>query len=205
MTGPGKKMHVSVEMLFELLQENEYCDVSENKYTSDSEIEVKILSSGEQSVISDEKEIVSDNSSMQNGMWADTGAEQPHLLFTELFYVPEIAEIIAEESNWYAQKFLESTPGLKPRYRSHYWNEMNRIEIMKSLAFFLLQVLHQRPHNIFSHRKILETPIFLDICSERKFHLLKFFHFVDNKSYDEATCNSKRLYIVLSFISLLYL
>jgi hypothetical protein len=37
----------------------------------------------------------------------------------------------------------------------------------------------------------------LDLCSERRFHLLLnffFFHFVGNNSYDEATCSSKRLY-----------
>jgi hypothetical protein len=36
---------------------------------------------------------------------------------------------------------------------------------------------------------------FLELFSERRFHLLlKFFHFVDNESYNEATCSSKRLY-----------
>jgi hypothetical protein len=40
----------------------------------------------------------------------------------------------------------------------------------------------------------LETPVFLHPFSERGFHLLlKFLHFVDNKSYDEATCSSKKL------------
>jgi hypothetical protein len=35
----------------------------------------------------------------------------------------------------------------------------------------------------------------LDLFSERRFRLLlKFLHFVDNESYDEATCGSKRLY-----------
>jgi hypothetical protein len=61
----------------------------------------------------------------------------------------------------------------------------------------LLQGLHQKPDNksYFSWRKILETLIFLDLFSERRFHLLlKFLHFVDNESYDEATCGSRRLY-----------
>jgi hypothetical protein len=36
--------------------------------------------------------------------------------------------------------------------------------------------------------------IFLELFSERRFHLLlKFLHFVDNESYDEETCCSKRL------------
>jgi hypothetical protein len=42
--------------------------------------------------------------------------------------------------------------------------------------------------------KILETPIFLDLFSDRNFHLPLKFNFVDNESYDEATCGSNRLY-----------
>jgi hypothetical protein len=43
--GPSKKMHVSdAEMLYELLQENKYSDISESVYSGDSEINVNILS-----------------------------------------------------------------------------------------------------------------------------------------------------------------
>jgi hypothetical protein len=74
---------------------------------------------------------------------------------------------------------------------------MNRIEIMKFLQFFLLQELHQKPDNksCFCQKKSLEMPIFLELFSERKFHLLlKLLHFADSESYSEATCASKRLY-----------
>jgi GMP synthase-like glutamine amidotransferase len=55
MAGPSKKMRVSDEGVFcELLQENEYSDISESEYSSDRKISVKILSGGEQSVTSDE-------------------------------------------------------------------------------------------------------------------------------------------------------
>jgi hypothetical protein len=40
-----------------------------------SEINVKIPSWGEQSVTSHEEENISDNSSMQHGIWAKSGAE----------------------------------------------------------------------------------------------------------------------------------
>jgi hypothetical protein len=68
---------------------------------------------------------------------------------------------------------------------------------MKFLTFFLLQELHQKPDNksYFCQRKTVEMSIFLELFSERRFHLLlEFLHSVDNKSYDEATCGSKRLY-----------
>jgi hypothetical protein len=74
---------------------------------------VKISSCGEQSVSSDEGENISDNSSMQHGIWAESSAKQPHFPFTgkpginvhledpsnpliyfELPFVPEIVEVI---------------------------------------------------------------------------------------------------------------
>jgi hypothetical protein len=63
----SSKMHMNDEVLYKLLQENEYSNISESEYSSDSEINVKISSCGEHSVSSDE-ENVSDNSSMQHGM-----------------------------------------------------------------------------------------------------------------------------------------
>jgi hypothetical protein len=40
---------------------------------------VSISSGGEQSIVSDEAENISDNSSMQHDVWANLGAEQPCL------------------------------------------------------------------------------------------------------------------------------
>jgi hypothetical protein len=57
--------------------------------------------------------------------------------------------------------------------------ELNRNKITKLVAFFLLQGLQLKLDN---KRKILETPIFLDLFSERGVYLLlKFLHFVDNE------------------------
>jgi hypothetical protein len=52
------------EVFYELFQENEYSDISDSEYCSDSEVNVKILSGGEQTVSSDEAENVSDSSSV---------------------------------------------------------------------------------------------------------------------------------------------
>jgi hypothetical protein len=69
-------------VFYELLQENEHSDILESEYNSDSEINVKMSSNGEQSVSSDDAENVSDNNSMQPDTWATSGAEQPRFLFT---------------------------------------------------------------------------------------------------------------------------
>jgi hypothetical protein len=124
-------MGVGDEEMYKLLQEIEYSNISESKYSSDSEINVKI-SCGEQSVSSDEEEDASDSSSMQHVTWAKSGHEQPcfplngkpginvdledpsnPLEYFELFCTPEIGEVITREVNQYAKKFLENTPNLK--------------------------------------------------------------------------------------------
>jgi hypothetical protein len=51
MACPSKEMRVSdKEVFYELLQENECSDISGNEFSIDSEIYVKILLGGEQSV-----------------------------------------------------------------------------------------------------------------------------------------------------------
>jgi hypothetical protein len=75
---------VSDEVLYELLQDSEYVysDTSRSEYGSESKINVKISSCGEQSVSSDEAENVSNNSILQHGVWAMLGAKRPRLPFT---------------------------------------------------------------------------------------------------------------------------
>jgi hypothetical protein len=83
MAGPSKKMCVSdEEVLYELLQENDYSNTSDSEYSSDSEISVQILLYGEKSVSSDEAENVSDNTSMQPDIWVNSDAERQHFPFT---------------------------------------------------------------------------------------------------------------------------
>jgi hypothetical protein len=48
MEGPSKKMHVSNEVLHDLLKENEYSGISESEYDTGSDINVKISLGGEQ-------------------------------------------------------------------------------------------------------------------------------------------------------------
>jgi hypothetical protein len=89
---------------------------------------VKISSCGEESVRSDEEENVSDNSSMQHGIWANSGAERPRFPFTGK---PGKNVDVEDPSN-------------PPK-----------------------QGIHQKPDNksCFPRKKILETPIFLDLFS----------------------------------------
>jgi hypothetical protein len=70
------------KLLYELLQENGCSDMSVSECSSDSEINVKISSCCEQSVSSDEEENVSDNSSIQHGIWTKSGSGRRCFPFT---------------------------------------------------------------------------------------------------------------------------
>jgi hypothetical protein len=161
---------------------------------------VKISSCGEQSVSSDEEADVYDNSSMQHGIWAKSGAERPRFPFSgkpginvdledrvnpleyfELFCIPEIAEVIARETNRYAQKCSENTPNLKLGSRNHHWKETNRNEIMKFLAIFLLQGLNRITRATFPGGKFRKHPCSWT-CSVRGFTFdLSFFILLTTK------------------------
>jgi hypothetical protein len=128
MARPSKTMRASDEVvLYELLKENEYIDISESEYSSDSEINMKVPSDGEQAVSSDQAENINDNSSLQPDVWPNSGSERPRFPFTgkaginvdvevpsnpleyfELLCTSDTAEVIARETNRYAQKFLEN-------------------------------------------------------------------------------------------------
>jgi hypothetical protein len=82
MAGPSKEIRVSDEILCELLLENEYSDISKSEYSSDSEMKVKISSSGEQCVNSNEEENVSVSSNMQHDICLKSDAERPRFPFT---------------------------------------------------------------------------------------------------------------------------
>jgi hypothetical protein len=114
-----------------------------------------------------------------------------------LFCAPEIAEAVTIEINRYAQKFLENMPNLKRRPRTRHWKETDRNEIMDLLEFFCYKdsTRNRTIRAVFSRRKILGTSIFFgDLFNESSLHLPRFLRFVDNESYDVATCDSKRLY-----------
>jgi hypothetical protein len=69
--------------------------------------------------------------------YSNVDLEDPNnsLDYFELLITPELAKLISRETNRYAQQCLENMPNLKIRSRVHHWNNTNREEIIKLLAF----------------------------------------------------------------------
>jgi hypothetical protein len=61
--------------------------------------------------------------------------------YSESFIIPELPQLISRHTSWCAQQFSENTPNLKLRSMVYLWNDTNRNEIMKLLAFLLLHRL----------------------------------------------------------------
>jgi hypothetical protein len=76
---------------------------------------------------------------------------------------------------------------MKRRHQDKDWVLTNKEEIKLFSAILLLQGIVQKPMmgNYFSHNRLLATPIFYEMMTEKRFLLLlKFLHFADNDSYN---------------------
>lgn len=144
--------------------------------------------------------------------WTDEGIPRPPFPFTvtsgvqmqhlssnnileifETFFDDTIMEVMVRETNRYASQYL-ANPNIKEQSRVKKWKETNVDELRTLLGVLILQSVTMKPEYkmYFSRRESIETPFFLKIFTEKRFHLLmKFLHFVDNQTIDATTANRK--------------
>ncbi|KAG0414573.1 hypothetical protein HPB47_008269 [Ixodes persulcatus] len=117
------------------------------------------------------------------GMTATVQDERNPLEFFELFFDDEVIALIVQETNRYALQFLakhRTTDGS----RAAAWKLLTAEELKVFLALILLQGIIDKPElaMYWSTRRILQTPIFGELMSKNRFHLImKFLHFSDNE------------------------
>lgn len=132
--------------------------------------------------------------------------KEPDEIF-EHFIDDELCELIAEQTNLYAQQSIQASTGadkLKRRSRERDWVPTNKDEIKLLLGIFFLQGIIQKPKlsHYFSRNKLLATPVFYEtMCEIRFFLLLKYLHFADNEAYDRQI--SPKLYKVKPVLDIL--
>ena len=136
------------------------------------------------------------------GMKAVVENKEDPLPFFELFFDDSLINLIAEQTNVYAQQFKEEHDGrLKRRFRVNSWADTNPCEIRVYLALLLLQGIIPKPKEslFFSKKESIDTPFFRKIMSSKRFALLsKFLHFSDNsKSNDSIPKKVAKLWPVL--------
>lgn len=166
------------------------------------------------SEISDDSEEmeISDYNTPLDMPWTNDGIPRPPFPFTstsgvqlqhlkcdniveifETFFDDAIMEVVVRETNRYADQYL-ATHNVKEKSRVKMWKETDIEEMRTFLGFMILQSITVKPEYklYFSRRESIETPFFLRIFTEKRFHLLlKFLHFVDNSTIDTALPNQK--------------
>ena len=129
----------------------------------------------------------------QSGIKGDFLESITPIQIFENFFSDDICQFIAEQTNLYAQQQIgiKSNQGkIKRRSREQDWVPTNKEEIKLLFALLLLQGIIQKPTlgHYFSRNRLVATPVFFEIMTEKRFFLLlKFLHFSDNEAYDGQT------------------
>lgn len=186
---------------------------------SDSEIEDLIESSESDEIFSSSNSDTDDDSLDDVRDWCpiNTSARQPSppkfpfsakpgikipivnaddpLDYFSYFFNDDVLSFIAKETNCYAKEYFENT-NLTPSSRALDWEETNTEELMCFLALLLLQGIVQKPVEkwFWSKRPALSTPFFRQVMTEKRYGLImKFLHFENKETYDDATSLNTKL------------
>ncbi|XP_029833924.2 piggyBac transposable element-derived protein 4 [Ixodes scapularis] len=116
-------------------------------------------------------------------MTATVQDERNPLEFFELFFDDEVIALIVQETNRYASQFLAKYRTTNGSHAAA-WKLLTAQELKVFLALILLQGIIDKPElaMYWSTRRIFQTPIFGELMSKNRFHLImKFLHFSDNE------------------------
>lgn len=108
--------------------------------------------------------------------------------------------MIADQTNVYAQQCIQAKTDsgkMKPRSRDKEWFPTNAGEIKLLFSVMLLQGIVQKPTMgmFFSEKRIISTPFFPEVITDRRFHLLvRFLHFNNNELFDMNNDPNSKLY-----------
>ncbi|XP_015186433.1 PREDICTED: piggyBac transposable element-derived protein 4-like isoform X2 [Polistes dominula] len=116
------------------------------------------------------------------------------MFYMEKYLNDELIGIIVEQTNLYANQFLQSQPNLKPHSRMKKWYPTCNNEIRCFIALLILQGIVKKPtlQMYYSKRECISTPFFSKVMSRDRFVLLcKFLHFENNQLYDQKKPKTK--------------
>jgi len=112
------------------------------------------------------------------------------------FIDEDMWQLLAGQTNIYANQLLAANPNLKPRSRARSWKDTTPTEMETISGLVILQGIVQKPENgmYFSKRESIVAPYFSQIMTEERFHLLlKFILFADSSKFDPDR-HQKKLY-----------
>ncbi|KAG8239818.1 hypothetical protein J437_LFUL019498, partial [Ladona fulva] len=107
--------------------------------------------------------------------------------FFYAFVKPDFWESISEETNRFAESFLNETGSRKSNLTDEWFSTTaEEIQAYFAVCILMAQVKKNKIHKYWSPRAVTETPFFGKVMPYRRFLLLsKFLHFTDNANLDE--------------------
>ena len=119
--------------------------------------------------------------------------------FVCLFLTDQFFEIISEQTNLYAERYIASHPDERCYCCSQLWVPTSRDDIRKFLALYLLAGIIQKPalSQYWSTDPLLQASVFNCVVSRNRFQVIpQFIHFADNTFSYPRDSNRDRLYKV---------
>ena len=118
------------------------------------------------------------------GVQENTNGFQP-ADFYKLYLTDDLVQKMVDETNLYAQQYMQANPNLPPHSRARQWSPVQKTDMEHFLGLCLLMGPVKKPsiNYYWSTDPLLQTPVFGNIMSRDKFLLiLRFFHLNDNDS-----------------------
>uniref|UniRef100_A0A667ZA88 PiggyBac transposable element-derived protein domain-containing protein n=1 Tax=Myripristis murdjan TaxID=586833 RepID=A0A667ZA88_9TELE len=124
--------------------------------------------------------------------------------YVQLFISDELIQDIVDQTNLYANQYIQNEKGNSPHSRIHAWKPVTVSEMKNFLGLFFLTGII-RKHDIemyWSTEEMLATPYFNKVMSRNRFEIIwRFLHFSDNKA--RPANDTDRLYKVLPVLDYL--
>lgn len=132
---------------------------------------------------------------VQPGVHKNMDVRDGTLQFIEIFFDDNLIEMIASETNKYADKSIRNS-NLRRYSRARKWEPTTKNEIKVFLALNILQGVVKKPEieQYWSKRHSTSTPFFSKIMSYRRFQIIySYLHFFDDANFDPKTHECPKL------------
>ena len=117
--------------------------------------------------------------------------------FVDLFITEELIDMIAGQTNLYAEQYRETNPNLSRNSRPGRWYNVKNREMKDFIALLLLTDVIQKPeiNHYWSTDPLLKSSIFNETMVRNRYQaIMEFLHFNDNSNYNPNEPAIDKLY-----------
>jgi len=135
------------------------------------------------------------------GMQTAVENEADVMSYFDPYIPPELIEIVADQTNLYAQQIAKMPHPITKHAHSEEWKPVTVIKMKKFLGLIFVTGIIRKPklELYWSTRGIFQTPVFPQTMSRNRFQLIqKYLHFNDNYA---AGTNDDRLHKIRTILN----